>query len=229
MHGLESTSRARFDLNGIDLTAASAQIIHFGVGGNAFACPIEEFARFPSLTRGGKFLRMLRHWTAPDCAATPRVEMTGEKMFFPDDFFLSEKENIRFTTGVGKPHLVKRGTPGDNDGFIVYGEKIGFDADGNLCVNFHTLNRLWQTASSKPYHAVSASPDDLDHWQVSPGRVKMKDSPNPVIAEVPAEEKPDWGQKPGPDGKITYRFYDPERDGIILLKFQSDMHKIAVV
>ena len=56
MHGLESTGRARFDLNGIDLTAASAQIIHFGVGGSAFARPIEEFARLPSLMRGGKFL-----------------------------------------------------------------------------------------------------------------------------------------------------------------------------
>lgn len=165
--------------------------------------------------KSGRLLRLLRHWTAPECAAVPRTEIGGEKIFFPDDFYLIEHNNIRFTTDVATPHLVKRGTT-DNDSFIVMGDNIGFDAEGKLCVNFHTLNRLWQVASSNSYHAVT-SPDDLNGWQVSPGTVQLADSPNPLNGDIPEAARPDWNQKPGPDGKITYRFYDPERDGEVKL------------
>ena len=169
-----------------------------------------------SMDKGGKIIRLLRHCTSPACTAVPKKEMTGEKMFFPDGFFLADAKNIHFTTGVAKPHLVKRGSAADNDAWIVYGDNLGFDDFGNLVVNFHTLNRLWQTASRKNYHAV-ANPDDLDSWQVADGAESIHRGQSPMVSIEPPETKPNWSRKPGPDGKIKYRFYDPETDGPIKL------------
>lgn len=166
---------------------------------------------------GGKFDRLLRLCTSPACAATPRKEITGNKIFFPDGFFLTESENIHFTTGVGKTYKVKSGTNAD-DSFIVMGMGLGVDKNGNMVVNYRTMNRMWQVASTKTYHAV-ANLNDLENWQHFDGYFKNFTPVEQVFAQtdLPAAAKPDWARKPGPDGKIKYRFYDPEKDGPINL------------
>lgn len=168
-----------------------------------------------SSASSGKIVRLLRHCTSPETTAVPLKEMTGEKIYFPDDFFLADCQNIRFSTGVAKSHLVKQGTT-DNDSWIVYGNNMGIDSDGNLVINFRTMNRLWQTASVKRYHAVGSF-DDLDNWQINDEYVSVSNPNNPLTGDIPPAAKPDWNRKKGPDGKINYRFYDPAKDGPIQL------------
>jgi hypothetical protein len=79
------------------------------------------------------------------------------------------------------------------------------------------MNRLWQTASKRAYHAV-ATDGTLDHWTVQEGpATAVASTPNPLKEGIPPAARPDWAHKPGPDGNITYRFYDAEKDGPVAL------------
>ena len=164
---------------------------------------------------GGKIVRLLRHCTSPETTAVPRKEMTGEKMYFPDTFFLDDCQNIHFTTGVATPYVVKPGTT-DNDSWINFGTGMGIDENGNIVVNFKTMNRLWQTASTKTYHAVSSF-NDLENWKINDGNATKITSANIFSGDISPLAKPDWGKKRDANGKIQYRFYDPEKDGPVQL------------
>jgi hypothetical protein len=166
--------------------------------------------------KAGKIQRLLRHRTSPPCQAIPRKDMTGEKMFFPDGFFLEKYSGIDFLPAVAERHLVTRGVPGNDDAFIQMGEQIFLDKDGRIRVNFHTMNRLWQIASTKKYNAVALD-DSLDRWEISEGTAQLPPQDSPLSGDIPPLAKPDWNEKLGPDGKIEYHFYDPEKHGPVNL------------
>lgn len=167
-----------------------------------------------SVTNGGRIVRLLRKRTSHKCTAAVPAEMDGLKIFFPDDHFLESHRNIRFISGTAEVFPAVKGST-DNDSWVVWGDNIGMDKDGRLVMNYHTLNRLWQRASVKHYHAV-ADLDDLNNWKSGKG-YKPMDKNDPFDSAVPPEAKPDWEKKKDSAGKITYRFYDPAKDGKICL------------
>ena len=170
----------------------------------------------PAATRHGTLERLLRHRTSPPCTASPRREVTGQKIFFPDGFYLAEHQGVSFVPGTAEKHLVVQGKPGEDDPYIYMGENIFLDRDGRVRVNYHTQDRLWRIASTRPFNAVALD-GTLDRWQVAEGRADVPPQSRPSDPRLPAAARPDWHRKPGPDGKIAYHFYDPAKDGPVKL------------
>ncbi len=179
----------------------------------------------PQALRHGMLERLLRLRTSPPCAAIPRREVTGQKIFFPDGFYLSAYENIDFVPGVAEKHLAVRGVPGEDDKWIYFADDLFIDKEGRIRINFHTMNRLWQTASRKEFSAVALD-ESMDKWEVTEGRVAVPPQKRPMDEKLTAAAKPDWQLKPGPDGNITYRFYDAEKDGPVKLN-QINLNMIS--
>ena len=171
----------------------------------------------PAAKRHGTLERLLRLRTSPPCEATPWKEVTGQKIFFPDGFYLASSENLDFVPSVAEKHLAVHGVPGEDDRWVYYAESIFLDQDGRIRINYHTLNRLWQTASTRSYNAVVLD-DTLERWEISEGAASVPpQGPQPMDNLPPSAARPDWQPKPGPDGKIAYHFYDAEKDGPVKL------------
>ena len=172
--------------------------------------------RDPDAQKHGTLERLLRLRTSPPCTETPWKEVTGQKIFFPDGFYLAAQENVDFVPGVAEKHLAVHGVPGEDDKWVYYADDIFIDKDGRIRINYHTQNRLWQTASTKSFNAVALD-DTLDKWESSEGTVSVPPQKRPMDSKLPDAAKPDWQPKPGPDGKIAYHFYDAEKDGPVKL------------
>ena len=170
----------------------------------------------PDAPRRGTFERLLRVRTSPECTAIPWKEVTGQKIFFPDGFYLDECQNVDFVPGVAERHCAVRGVPGDDEKFIVCADNIFIDTDGRIRINYHTMNRMWQIASTRHFNAVAVD-DTLEKWEVFDGTAPVPPQQRPMDSKLPPAATPDWAKKPGPDGKITYRFYDAVKDGPVKL------------
>ena len=170
----------------------------------------------PEAAKHGTLERLLRLRTSPKCTVAPQTDVTGQKIFFPDGFYLAESENIDFIPCVAKRHLAVHGTPGDDDMWVYFADDLFIDKDGRIRINYHTLNRLWQTDSMKHFNAVALD-NTLDRWESSEGTVKVPPQKRPFDSQLPPAAKPDWRPKPGPDGKIEYHFYDAAKDGPVKL------------
>ena len=164
----------------------------------------------------GKIERLLRLRTSPACSAAPLKELTGQKIFFPDAFYLAEAKQVEFIPGVAEKHPAVRGVPGEDEHWVHMADDIFLDQDGHICINYHTLDRQWHLASRQAYHAVALD-DTLEHWESLPGLAAIPPQHRPMDSCLPAPAVPDWEPKPGVDGKITYRFYDAEADGPVRL------------
>ncbi|MBQ6470697.1 MAG: hypothetical protein IJJ33_01815, partial [Victivallales bacterium] len=186
-----------------------------GMPDGEYLTTVMDFSE-PNSPKHGKLERLLRVRTSPPCTATPRRVVTGQKIFFPDGFYLASHENIEFIPGVAERHLVVHGRPGEDNPWIYYGDNIFLDQDGRVRINYHTMDRKWHTDSIRRYSAVAVD-GSLDRWETSEGTVPVPPQKRPMDSRLPPEARPDWGKKPGPDGKIAYRFYDAAKDGPVKL------------
>ena len=186
-----------------------------GMPDGEYLTTVMDFSE-PDSPKHGKLERLLRVRTSPPCTATPRRMVTGQKIFFPDGFYLASHENIEFIPGVAERHLVVHGRPGEDNPWIFYGDNIFIDKDGRVRINYRTMDRKWHTDSIRSYSAVAVD-ESLDKWETSEGSVPAPPQTRPMNRRLPPEAKPDWGKKPGPDGKIAYRFYDAAKDGPVKL------------
>ena len=168
-------------------------------------------------SKGGQMLRMLRLWTSPEVSVAPRTDVTGNRIFFPDGFYLAKMDNVDFTTAQARPVKVYGGTPGVDDPWVHHALDIGLTQDGKLGIHFYTTNRVWEDVSRK-YYTMVADVNDLSKWTKVDGSLQLDVAgSNALFYRHPAAARPDWQPKKGPDGKIKYRFYDPETDGPVKL------------
>ena len=186
-----------------------------GIPNGEYVTRIVDYSN-PDAAKHGTLERLLRLRTSPKCAVSPRKDVTGQKLFFPDGFYLAESDGINFIPAVAERHLAVRGTPGEDDKWVYFADDIFIDRDGRIRINYHTLNRLWQTDSIRRFNAV-AMDDSMDKWESREGAVTVPPQKRPFEEKLPPAAKPDWQPKPGPDGKITYHFYDAEKDGPVRL------------
>ncbi len=171
----------------------------------------------PAKTNAGRLRRLLRISNSQSPSPVTPLHLTGQKMLFPDYYYFQSHSGLECTPMQAEKKLVHRGNTDDNC-FIVYGDNIFIDDKGSICVNFHTWNRLWETASARYYHA-NASGTDLSSWQVLPGKANIPpDHRNPLQGKMPKPAIPDWELKKVGDQPLKYHFYDPEKDGPVNLK-----------
>lgn len=157
----------------------------------------------------GSLRRLLRLQRLEEPEPTGVPDLRGQKLFFPDDYYFATCENLNFKAAVATQHRVTRPytTPGQ---IMQHGDGL-YLADGKLCVPFSTLDNFFTLATRRNYLATAspASPDQWEYREQLANEVIPR-SGNALNQTVAAG---DWLPKPGPDGKITYRLYDPERDG----------------
>ena len=178
-----------------------------------FVAHIQD-ARDPGAVVTGSFRRLLRREILPEYRPVPGKDFKGEKMLFPDGCYFAQSENLQYIPAQAQLHQVSRPrvTPGNT---YQRAEHIGVTPDGKLEISIFSCNNMFKKASVQRLRATASS-DDLDHWEVVPdNKFKPAVNPNPISVEDPRlDNKP----KPGPDGKIRYRFYNAERDGKIDLR-----------
>ncbi|MBS1368837.1 MAG: hypothetical protein HPZ91_02670 [Lentisphaeria bacterium] len=171
----------------------------------------------PSGEVAGEFARLLRiDRLAPLAPPKEAEEMSGSKMFFPDDWYLERRENLSIR--VVPPEVHRVGRPFlKPDELVQIGNRIGFDADGKLTVGFMAMNRRSEAASKRRLHAV-ASVERPDVWTVregDPGELSG------VAAGLQRARKESGGSTGFGYAFRTgkkIRFYEPEKDGPVNLR-----------
>ena len=159
----------------------------------------------------GSFRRLLRRQLPVVPVAPEFFAVTGEKLYFPDGYYLRESSGIDFEPAVARQIRV---TPEQ----LVPGMKnhIGgelYMADGKVNIRFSVMDYFYNLKTRRLFVASSA-PDDLTEWSFREWDDSMT---KPVSKCIFAAEKAvaDNRPKPGAGGRIDYRFYDPERDGTV--------------
>lgn len=166
------------------------------------------------------FRRLLRLQRSQEPAKrSSPVNLTGKKMFFPDAYYLDSYTNIKFaptqaeSLQIVKPDSVKPGN-------VRHGYQVYVDAHDRLHVPFYTVDKHWNRNTRKTFIASQTAPGS-DNWTYTqtakvgvPGKVQQK---SPIDSEPPPAGKPDWKPKTK-NGKISFRFYDPEKDSRIDLR-----------
>lgn len=173
-----------------------------------YIAEIEDFST-PKETVKGSMRRLLRRITVPKPTFATNLDMTGEKMLFPDNYYLAEHKNITFTPAKAEIHKV---TKDHHDPKLLMQLGTGMELkEGKILVDITALDNHFNAATSRKFRA-EAPVDDLNNWTYTELSKQDKSvvSSNHVAQEIIA-----WDNKPKPDenGKITYRFYDPEKDG----------------
>jgi len=226
------SNKVRIDLRErvSDKPAGEAREVELATGENVVRIKLDEFAdgeyiatitdAESKLGRAAAFRRLLRLQRSQEPHKRPSpVEMTGKKMFFPDAYYLDSYTNIRFAPTqaqalqIVKPDSVKTGK-------VRHGYQVYIDGQNCLHIPFYTVDKDWNRDSRKTFIAAQTRPGG-DKWTFTqtpkpgvPGKVKQK---SPIDSEPPRAGKPDWEPKPK-DGKISFRFYDPEKDGRVDLR-----------
>lgn len=178
--------------------------------------PNGEFITTVKRADGAYFRRLLRHNTPPPAENKPQADMTGLKMYFPDNFYLKNSKNVDFLPIVADMKLIKRDNQLDDETFVFIGDKLFLNEDGKIVVNAHSFNRRYASDSYKAYHAVALD-DSMEKWDIRPGHAKIPAQITPFTGYTPEAAKPRWNKKTGPDGKIKYRWYNPAKDGKVVL------------
>ena len=157
----------------------------------------------------GRLRRLLRRQAVAETPPPEIINLSGQKLFFPDAYYLDSVQNLRFRQGHAKAWQVSRShmTP---DAVMQHGEGI-YMQNGKICAVFFTLNGKFQDSSKKQYLAI-ADPDDLSKWEIQALPANYR-HPTPCAAMHGEVAVTDNKPKPDASGKIEYRFYDPDRDG----------------
>ena len=170
--------------------------------------------REPDAVAKGRFRRLLRRQLLPEPAAPETVRIAGQKLFFPDAYYLESSSNIDFHTVQAETYQISK-THTVPELHMQHGLGIAI-VDGKLISPYQTLDNYFRESSERRFMAT-ASFDDLDNWEIK--EIPL-DYPLPKFKQALAQGviDSDWNKKPGPDGKINYQFYDPEKDGPVDVK-----------
>ncbi len=173
--------------------------------GEYVAHVVEDAERHGSLRR---LLRYQPRQAVPKCA--DGTDMRGNTLFFPDGHYFAQSSGIVHTSAVAEGYKASKDhtTPGN---VAQYADRIAI-LDGKLAVAYHTNDNYFHTSSIKKYY-TTASLDDLSHWSEPVEGPLPKEALHPGAPLAGPGQKDDRWAKPGPDGKIHYRLYDPDRDG----------------
>ena len=161
--------------------------------------------------RHGGLRRLLRYeprQEAPKCA--DGTDMRGATLFFPDGHYFAQSSGIAHATAVAEIYKASKDhtTPGN---VAQYADGIAI-LDGKLAVAYHTNDNYFHTNSIRKYY-TTASLDDLSHWSEPVEGTMPKEALHPGAPLGRPGRRDDRWAKPGPDGKVHYRLYDPDRDG----------------
>ena len=182
--------------------------------------PNGEYITTVSRADGASFRRLLRHATAPKCTTHPREDLSGQKIFFPDGFYLASHQNLKFLPVQADWKLIPRDNPFADDTFIFIGDKLFQTADGKIAVNAHSFDRRYTTASMKKWHAVAAD-DTMNEWQIGEGHLTLPAGQvDPFYGHLPEAARSDFSNR---RGKLTYSWYDPAKHG------PADLRQIDLV
>ncbi|MCK5801744.1 MAG: hypothetical protein KAI66_02880 [Lentisphaeria bacterium] len=213
-----------------DKPAGETRDVELAPGKNIIRITLDEFAdgeyiatitdAESKLGRAAAFRRLLRLQRSQEPPKRPSpVNLSGKKMFFPDAYYLDSHTNIKFATTqaqalqIVKPDSVKAG-------HVRHGYQVYVDVQNRLHIPFYTVDKHWNRNSRKTFIASQTAPGS-NKWTFTqtakvgvPGKVQQK---SPIDSEPPPDGKPDWKPKPK-KGKISFRFYDPEKDGRVDLR-----------
>ena len=184
----------------------------------SYIATVEDHSRDDTMGRRAKLRRLLRIQHKIPFVKEARYEMTGKRILFPDDHYLESHSSVRFEACRGR--LVEAVKPVlKSEDFTQLGRRIYFDREGRLSVLFRRLNRRWmKEETSRDFVAVAADPA-LGQWDISPqaGKLSVPPQSAPVWDPEPPKARGNWRAK-RVDGKpVRLRFYDPERDGPVVL------------
>jgi len=161
----------------------------------------------------GSLRRLLRFqsYEEPRCTTVP--DMRGKRLYFPDNYYFQESRNIATRAAVAKTYNATKRTRMESlENFFQEGSTL-FVEDGRLNLVYHTMDNFFHTSTNK-FFRISAPLEDLDNWStpepVDEAFLKSHRCGNALAQHVIDS---DWAPKPGPDGKIRYRLYDPATDG----------------
>ena len=173
-----------------------------------YVAEVEDFSN-PQEKVKGSMRRLLRRITVPMPTYSGNTDMTGEKMLFPDDYYLAEHKNLTFSSTQAEAIKV---TEDHYDPNLLMQLGTGMELkDGKIVVDVLALDNHFDRKTSRRF-LVSSPVDDLKNW--TPQEVE-KTAPNLNSTNAIEQNLIAWDNKPKPDenGNITYRFYDPEKDG----------------
>ena len=161
----------------------------------------------------GSLRRLLRFqsYEEPLCAKVP--DLRGKKLYFTDGYYFQKSRNIASRAAVAKTYNATKRTRMESlENFFQEGCSL-FEEDGRLNLVYQTMDNFFHLNTRKLYR-ISAPLDDLDNWSapepVDEAFLRSHRCGNALADNVVAS---DWEPKPGKDGKIRYRLYDPAVDG----------------
>ena len=184
----------------------------------SYIATVEDYSNDNVVGGRATFRRLLRLQHRVPFKKQARYEMTGKKMFFPDDHYLASSSNLRFRACSGRVVQAVKQTLKSAD-FTQLGSRVYFDERGKLNVLFRRLNRGWMREKTTRYFLATAADAEFTDWTIQPlsKTPAIPDQGRPPWDEPTPEAKPDWRAKRIGRSPIKLRFYDPARDGKVKL------------
>jgi hypothetical protein len=119
--------------------------------------------RDPDAIAKGRFRRLLRRQLLEEPTAPETVKIAGQKLFFPDAYYLESSSNIDFHTIQAETHQISK-TRTVPELHLQHGFGIAI-VDGKLVSPYQTLDNYFRESSERRFMAT-ASFDDLDNWEI---------------------------------------------------------------
>lgn len=184
----------------------------------SYIATVEDYSESNVAGGRARFQRLLRIQHSVPFEKQAHYEMTGRKLFFPDDHYLERLRNLRFRACSGEVVEAVKATLKSAD-FQQLGSRVYFDAEGRLNVLFRRLNRGWMREDTTRYFVATATDADLAAWTVRPvpEPPSVPDQGRMPWDEPPTAARPAWRPKRIGDAPIRLRFYDSARDGEVKL------------
>ena len=158
----------------------------------------------------GEFGRLLRIDRFSSPALPLNSDWTGKRLYFPDQRFLAQHENI--ATKVCKPEVQfigKTRISGPQYVVQVAGE-IYFTQDGKLCQRITEMDREWKNPK---YTYMVTTPGEWN-WEIAPERPEA----DPAFAKCEFYENSQPPAAGFPSNTKVFKMYDAERDGKVDIK-----------
>lgn len=175
---------------------------------------------------GGEIRRLLRIENGDlSKPLAPCPDVTGRRLFLMDCHHVLVRKNVKVEVNPGHAHFVSwLNVPHETNYWAPRVLPLQKTAGKKLFVRFQEALRdelHWR-------YAITEDMQNLHDWKVYDGVPQFKVD-EPLRARLPPEATPRWRQKV-PDEQATFRFYDPERDGVpplneILVKYTSTQKK----
>jgi len=179
----------------------------------SYIATVEDYSDDKAVGDRARFRRLLRLQHRVPFKKQAHYEMTGKKMFFPDDHYMERSRNLRFRACSGRVVQAVKQTLKSAD-FQQVGSRVYFDEQGKLNVLFRRFNRGW-LKEKRRYFVATATDATLADWTIRPvsKTPAIPDQGRPPWDEPPPAAKPDWRAKHVGRNPIKLRFYAPARDG----------------